>query len=962
MIDFSNIGRWDDQLHDYQNENKFKIYKEWYNGRRVMLQMPTGTGKTRLFVSIVKDLQYWSIANKRAVKTLIIAHRQELIDQISNNVGHRYKIAHGIIMANYDEKPRLTTQIASIQTLNRRLDNWCHKDFNIIIIDEAHHTTAATYKKIIDTFKNATILGVTATPYRMNGEGFLQVYDKLITSLPVSDFIKDGYLSNYEYYSIKPDSEIHKMINEIDEFSFDGDYSETALAKIFNKPKIRAKIFDAYFQYAKGKKGIIYTIDKAHNMSVCKTFREKGIKAENIDSTTKKEKREEIIRNFKNGKIDIICNVNIFSEGFDCPDVEFIQLARPTKSLSMYLQQVGRGFRVHENKEKLIILDNVGLYNRFGLPSAKRKWEYHFKGHQDSEITEETMDDSFENLHFIDESKVIEEGSEAVDLLYNSLQDKFDEIAEFPILTINNSEINSNPFRLGDSFTLIYQSFVNNLEEDDGLDSLNWWALNAKTNFKKVLKGTQWGIFDKGTHKIVIDPIYDEIDYPNIFQKAKVNKNDKCGIIDCSNWDLSVPLNYSSLENIPDTEYFVAEKRGVFGVIDSKNSILLPFEFDEIFYVNNQITFHLNALKNKYWEVYKDNFLKLTDFKISAKPIIGELYTLTYNGVFGFFSSKGTLVSPCWFKNIVISDIKKAPFFAQIDGGFWGPLDSDLNWVFNPIFLELSKFNEKLIKATFLTGTGLINEDGSIVVPFEYSKNDISVFLDYFIVRKNNVWIILDKNGTSMGIESTNRKEAIKCLKMKLVISPIKEKKERKDVKDPNGIELNTTKKQTNLKPENVKPKYSKENNTLTENNKLFEQLLKYKERIWLIKNNNSKQKIIMLLSIINLIGANKIHSSKFIVDKIIFNEFKYNYQERIGNSSHFEHEFIRSLIQLHEDGFIHLVTFSQSYSIKRDMRTMPNSISELNKIVKFIELNESDFSLFNNPKANSILKKVLLS
>ena len=149
---------------------------------------------------------------------------------------------------------------------------------------------------------------------------------------------------------------------------------------VMDRDGIRADILDAYQRYAGGKKAIVYTISRAHNIHLAEKFKSAGIVSAAIDSETPKEKRDEIVGKFRRGNIQVLFNVNIFSEGFDCPDVEVIQLARPTKSLSMYLQQVGRGLRPAEGKERLLILDNVGLYNKFGFPSARRKWRYHFEG------------------------------------------------------------------------------------------------------------------------------------------------------------------------------------------------------------------------------------------------------------------------------------------------------------------------------------------------------------------------------------------------------------------------------------------------------------------------------------------------------------------------------------------------------------------------------------------------------
>ncbi len=420
-VDFTQLNPYrDTSLRAYQAEGKAKIYKLWSEMRSIMYQMPTGTGKTKLFVSIAKDLHNWGVIHKDAVKILFLAHRKELIKQIARDVGEKYGLGHGIIMAQNMEQRGLPLQIASVPTLINRIDDWRYKDFDIIIVDEAHHTKASSYIKILKAFPRAKVLGVTATPYRMSHESFRPEFDELITSWPVARFIKEGWLCDYVYYSIRPESKIQMDINSISRFAMDGDYLDKAAVDVMDKDEIRANILATYERYAKGKKGIIYTITKAHNEHVCEQFRRKGYRVVAIDDSTPAKQREQYVDDFKYGKLDIICNVNIFSEGFDCPDVEFIQLARPTKSLSMYLQQVGRGLRKSSDK-KLIILDNVGLYNRFGFPSAKRQWRHHFEGKEDDYAPPVGI--LSEDGHIVNYMDEFVEGEEEVEQLHDSVEE-----------------------------------------------------------------------------------------------------------------------------------------------------------------------------------------------------------------------------------------------------------------------------------------------------------------------------------------------------------------------------------------------------------------------------------------------------------------------------------------------------------------------------------------------------------
>lgn len=418
----------DTTLRDYQQDNKQKIYDAWGRTNSVMLQMPTGTGKTRLFVSIIKDIFHYSRDSKVAFKVLILVHRTELIDQIDEELGIKYNLAHGFIQSGEKERKIYPIQLASVQTLSRRLDNWTDKEFDFIIVDEAHHIKADSYQKIIKAFPHAKLLGVTATPVRLNGHGFTDTFEELIVSPSVKQFIEDGYLSQYEYYSVARSSFIQKEIDGIKKFS-QGDYAESELERVCDNDRIRAQVVKTYLDFAKEKKGIVYTINKEHNKNLCKEFNDNGILAVAIDSDTPKELREKYIQQFRRGDFKIICNVNLFTEGFDCPDIEFIQLARPTKSLALYLQQVGRGLRISENKEKTLFLDNVGLYNRFGFPSSKRMWKHHFEGKYDGNKTEEEVEGkkevNLDNTIKRERHQNLEEGHETVHLIQTTEEKEY---------------------------------------------------------------------------------------------------------------------------------------------------------------------------------------------------------------------------------------------------------------------------------------------------------------------------------------------------------------------------------------------------------------------------------------------------------------------------------------------------------------------------------------------------------
>lgn len=379
LIQFSHIEADSRGLRPYQQQMKEDVYSLWDKMDNLMIQMPTGTGKTIVFTSVVRDIRHWCSLHSPESKILIVAHRKELITQASSKLKD---VPHGIIMSGTKQQMQHMVQVASIQTFMscRNYETMRHYRFDFIIIDEAHHSIASGYQKLWEMYPHSKKLGVTATPWRMNHCGFRSLFSEIILSKPIEWFVNEHYLSNYDYISIRRDSETQKAVNSIDRFGVDGDYLEAELSNVFDCDHIRAELYKSYKKFADGKKGIIYAIDRRHAANILDLYASHGVSIRMIDGTTPADERQSIIDDFKDGVVRVIVNVNIFSEGFDCPDIEFIQLARPTRSLSMYLQQVGRGLRISDSKEKSLILDNVGLYNRFGTPMADRHWRHHFNG------------------------------------------------------------------------------------------------------------------------------------------------------------------------------------------------------------------------------------------------------------------------------------------------------------------------------------------------------------------------------------------------------------------------------------------------------------------------------------------------------------------------------------------------------------------------------------------------------
>ena len=358
------------KLFDYQEDMKERIEKALRLHRSVMAQMPTGTGKTYLLTAVIDSF----VSNNPMEKVWIVAHRRELVSQIDETVRkfHSYYASNTSSLLS-------SVKAMSIQWLMRHYDE-IEEEPGMIVIDEAHHALAKTYKEMWERFPKATFLGLTATPCRLNGKGFTDLFDVLVQSWSVPEFISKGRLATYDFVSIKSDGMTQRLIDSLQKRGADGDYQNKEMDMLLNKKPSIERLYRSLEEFGKGRKGIVYAINISHAQKITKLYQENGVKAIAIDSKTPATERQQDIEAFKKGDIQVLVNVDIFSEGFDCPDVEFVQLARPTLSLAKYLQMVGRGLRVAKGKKNCVIIDNVGLYRVFGLPSQVWNWKATFEG------------------------------------------------------------------------------------------------------------------------------------------------------------------------------------------------------------------------------------------------------------------------------------------------------------------------------------------------------------------------------------------------------------------------------------------------------------------------------------------------------------------------------------------------------------------------------------------------------
>ena len=541
------------KLFDYQEDMKERIEKALRLHRSVMAQMPTGTGKTVLLASVVESF----LREHSNCNVWIVAHRRELVSQIRetiqrvfskitpslftikegstshpdplslrgeggnrptrcseplrSKVGGPSKVSPDCLSAGALKEAseclpdclsasasNVPIKAVSIQWLAKHYDE-IEEEPGMIVIDEAHHALAKTYKEMWERFPNAKFLGLTATPCRLNGKGFNDLFDVLVQSWSVPEFISKGRLATYDFVSIKSDGVTQRLIDSLQKRGADGDYQNKEMDMLLNKKPSIERLYRSLEEFGKDRKGIVYAINISHANAIAEFYREHGIAAVAIDSKTPSSLRKELIERFKASSntsqyfskthpssltlkggstafpkplspqgtgdvtalrcseplrskvggpskvspdcagwdrlgmsgaskvspdclcgvnrlgdglgdrlgatclraadgvgdrltatclrpadglapIQVLVNVDIFSEGFDCPDVEFVQLARPTLSLAKYLQMVGRGLRVAKGKKNCLIIDNVGLYRVFGLPSQVWNWNAMFEG------------------------------------------------------------------------------------------------------------------------------------------------------------------------------------------------------------------------------------------------------------------------------------------------------------------------------------------------------------------------------------------------------------------------------------------------------------------------------------------------------------------------------------------------------------------------------------------------------
>jgi DNA repair protein RadD len=347
------------RLHDYQVNAVEDIRQAFRRGdRRVLLVLPTGGGKTVVFSHITKT------AADRGKSVVILLHRVELVRQTSQKLT-AMGVDHGVIHPEYRPQYYKPVQVASVQSLVRRMTSMGAPD--LIIIDEAHHAPAGTWKRVTDTWSDSRCLGVTATPIRSDGKGLKGSFDTLVVGADIQTLIDGGYLVPPEVYSI-PSAKFTS------EKKRGGDYDKGESAAVMMKPKIVGDVVEHYRRLSDGLPAVAFCCTVEHAELTAREFRSQGYRAVSVDGKMTDEERQRCIGGLSTGDVQVLCSCDLISEGTDIPAIMTAILLRRTASEGLYLQQVGRALRTLHGKTKAIIIDHVGNVRKHGLPDELRQW------------------------------------------------------------------------------------------------------------------------------------------------------------------------------------------------------------------------------------------------------------------------------------------------------------------------------------------------------------------------------------------------------------------------------------------------------------------------------------------------------------------------------------------------------------------------------------------------------------
>lgn len=345
-------------LRPYQDEIIAEVRVALREAGSALVQSATGSGKTALSAHMA------GTASRRRHRVWFIVHRRELIKQSTRTFG-QVGIPHGIVAANFQADPRHDVQLCSIQTLVHRMHRLPPP--RVIIWDECHHLAAGSWSDVHAKFPNALHVGLSATPERLDGTGLGKWFARMVRGPSVAWLIEQGYLAPYRLFAPKP-PELDDVNTRL------GDFVRGEVSRKMDSPRITGNAIEHYKKHAMGKRAVVFACSVDHSRHIVEQFLKAGIRAEHVDGETDNDQRDNAIQKFERGEIEVLSNVELFGEGFDLPALEVAILLRPTQSLTLYLQQVGRALRPSPGKTEAIILDHAGNALRHGLPDDDRDW------------------------------------------------------------------------------------------------------------------------------------------------------------------------------------------------------------------------------------------------------------------------------------------------------------------------------------------------------------------------------------------------------------------------------------------------------------------------------------------------------------------------------------------------------------------------------------------------------------
>ena len=522
-----------------------------------------------------------------------------------------------------------------------------------------------------------------------------------------------------------------------------------------------AELIESYITYGENKKAIVFAINKAHSKDIVERFIREGINAIYIDSDTNKEDRELIVKEFKEGKYKILCNVNIFTEGFDCPDVEVVQLARPTKSLSLYLQQVGRCMRPFQGKEYGLILDNACLWETHGLISSDFEWSLSEpvkikKGK--SKVSKKNKKTAFEFVAHemlgleLEEIEILTPSS---DFNINNLLPYYTLISPWSI----RSAYNSGAYEFED------------IDIEGDLDVLENDEINPDFEINcdliVISESNCFGIKDTLNDKLILEIEYDSIGKPDLFGRSIIEKDGLVGLFCCETRKIIVSSKYQTIEKLytetKNLSLFNVSKNGFYGLICNDNFIL-NCEFEQILVDFDSLPYLFNALKDNQWLVYKETGqqLDLTNVKSKYSDVFNK-NLIHIDNIFGILNDSGTYLE----FPLIIQDFRTEHNFLLVKYfGQWSIWNSGFNFkIIESRFENLIFVSDKVIIGKINGKYGVISINNRVYLDFEYESIE-QICSDVFLARKDGLWKIFEED--NLVLEDKKKQNVIRLYKNKI--------------------------------------------------------------------------------------------------------------------------------------------------------------------------------------------------